>query len=47
MRLLFKALVVLLLAVGVGNYLIYLKTGQFPINSVRENYNVDWLAAVK
>lgn len=47
MRLLFKALVVVLLAVGVGNYLIYLKAGQFPINSVRENYNGDWLAAVK
>jgi cytoskeletal protein RodZ len=47
MRLLFKALVVVVLAVGIGNYLIYLKTGQLPINSVRENYNGDWLAAVK
>ena len=43
----FKSLVVILLILGVGNYLIYLKTGQFPVTAIRENYNGDWLAALK
>lgn len=47
MRLIFKALVVVVLLFGVANYLIYLKTGQSPINGVRENYHGDWLAAIK
>lgn len=47
MRLIFKTLVVVVLLFGVANYLIYLKTGQSPINGVRENYNGDWLAAIK
>ncbi len=47
MRLIFKMLVAVVLAVGIGNYLIYLKTGQLPINSIRENYNGDWLTAIK
>ncbi|PUA29418.1 MAG: hypothetical protein B0W54_02190 [Cellvibrio sp. 79] len=47
MRFIFKSLVVILLVLGVGNYLVYLKTGQFPITAIRENYNGDWLAALK
>lgn len=31
MRLVFKALVVVMLAAGIGNYLVYLKTGQMPL----------------
>jgi hypothetical protein len=31
-KLLFKILLVLALAAGIGNYLIYLKTGQFPLS---------------
>lgn len=31
MRLLFKALVVVMLAAGIGNYLVYLNTGQLPL----------------
>lgn len=47
MRFIVKSLVVVLVAFGVGNYLIYLKTGQFPVNNIRENYNGDWMAAIK
>lgn len=43
MRLLFKSVVVVLLAVGIGNYLIYLKTGQIPIHDLRERWGSDWL----
>lgn len=31
MRLVFKAIVVVVLAAGIGNYLIYLKTGHMPL----------------
>lgn len=31
MRLLFKAMVVVMLVAGIGNYLIYLKTGRMPL----------------
>ncbi|WP_039912913.1 DUF4124 domain-containing protein [Cellvibrio mixtus] len=47
MRFIFKSLIILVIVLGVGNYLVYLKTGQFPLAKVRENYNGDWLAAVK
>ncbi len=47
MRFIFKSLVVIVIVLGIGNYLVYLKTGQFPIAKVRENYKGDWLAAVK
>jgi hypothetical protein len=35
-RLLMKSLVVLVLAIGIGNYLIYLKTGQMPVLAMRD-----------
>lgn len=35
-RLLMKSLVVVLLALGIGNYLLYLKTGQMPVMDVRD-----------
>jgi len=47
MRLIFRTLVLVVLLFGIANYLIYLKTGQPPFNSVRENYNGNWLAAIK
>ena len=43
MRLLFKSLVVALLVLGIGNYLIYLKTGQMPVQDLRERWGDDWL----
>ena len=43
MRLLFKSLVVVLLVFGIGNYLIYLKTGQMPVHDLRERWGNDWL----
>lgn len=46
MRLVFKALVVVFLAVGIGNYLIYLKTGQLPANDWRERFG-NWVAEFK
>lgn len=36
-RLLVKSLVAILLALGIGNYLIYLKTGQIPISALRDS----------
>lgn len=42
MRLVFKAVIAVLLAVGIGNYLIYLKTGQMPIRDLRERWGSDW-----
>jgi hypothetical protein len=47
MRFIFKLLVAIVLVLGVGNYLVYLKTGQFPVSTIRENYKGDWLAAIK
>lgn len=35
-RLLMKSLVVLVLAIGIGNYLIYLKTGQMSVLAMRD-----------
>lgn len=42
-RLLFKSVVVLLLVFFIGNYLIYLKTGQMPLRDMRERMGDDWL----
>jgi hypothetical protein len=38
---LIKALVVVLLAMGIGNYLIYLKTGQMPAMALRDKLSAD------
>lgn len=42
-RLLFKSLVVVLLVLGIGNYMIYLKTGNMPLRDMREQMGSDWL----
>ena len=42
-RLLFKSLTVVLLVFFIGNYLIYLKTGQVPLSDMRERMGDDWL----
>lgn len=41
-RLLFKSIVVVLLVFFIGNYLIYLKTGQMPLRDMRERMGDDW-----
>ena len=41
-RLLFKSLTVVLLVFFIGNYLIYLKTGQMPLRDMREHMGDDW-----
>ncbi len=46
-RLLFKSVVVLLLVLGVGNYLVYLKTGQMPLRDIRERMGSDWLVDLR
>jgi hypothetical protein len=43
-KLFFRALVIILLVAGIGNYLTYLKTGQLPLNDWRgrlESWMVD------
>lgn len=46
-RLLFKSIVVLLLVFFIGNYLIYLKTGQIPLRDMRERLGDDWLVDLR
>lgn len=46
-RLLFKSVVVLLLVVFIGNYLIYLNTGQMPLRDMRERMGDDWLVDLR
>lgn len=46
-RLLFKSVVVLLLVFGIGNYLVYLKTGQMPLRDMRERMGDDWLVDLR
>lgn len=46
-RLLFKAVVVVLLVFFIGNYLIYLKTGQMPLRDMRERMGDDWLVDLR
>lgn len=43
MRLIFKSLVVLVVMFGIGNYLVYLKTGHMPIIDLRERWGSDWM----
>jgi hypothetical protein len=46
-RLLFKSIVVALLVFFIGNYLIYLKTGQMPLRDMRERMGDDWLVDLR
>lgn len=46
-RLLFKSVVVLVLVFAIGNYLIYLKTGQLPLHDMRERMGSDWLVDLR
>lgn len=46
-RLLFKSFVVALLVFFIGNYLIYLKTGQLPLRDMRERMGDDWLVDLR
>lgn len=46
-RLLFKSVVVLVLVFFIGNYLIYLKTGQMPLRDMRERMGDDWLVDLR
>jgi len=41
MRLVFKAMLVVCLAVGIGNYMIYLKTGRLPVSEWKNNINLE------
>lgn len=46
-RLLFKSLVVVLFVFFVGNYLIYLKTGEMPLRDMRARMGDDWLVDLR
>lgn len=46
-RLIFKSLVVVLLVFGIGNYLIYLKTGNMPLRDMREKMDSDWFTGLR
>lgn len=46
-RLLVKSVVVLVLVFAIGNYLIYLKTGQLPLHDMRERMGSDWLVDLR
>ncbi len=46
-RLLFKSIVVMLSVFFIGNYLIYLKTGQMPLRDLRERMGDDWLVNLR
>jgi len=46
-RLLFKSVVVLLLVFFIGNYLVYLKTGQMPLRDMRERMGDGWLVDLR
>ena len=46
-RLLFKSVIVLVLVFAIGNYLIYLKTGQLPLHDMRERMGGDWLVDLR
>jgi hypothetical protein len=46
-RLLFKSLIVVLFVFFIGNYLIYLKTGQMPLRDMRERMGEDWLVDLR
>ena len=46
-RLIFKSLVVVSLVFFAGNYMIYLKTGHFPLSDMRERMGSDWLTDLR
>lgn len=41
MRLLFKSVMVAFIVLGIGNYLVYLKTGTLPVMDLRDRWNND------
>lgn len=43
MRLIFKALVVVVLAVGLGNYVVYLNTGKLPLSDLKSKLSLSSL----
>lgn len=47
MRLVFKCLMVVLIVLGIGNYLVYLKTGSLPLGELGQHVKRDWLGAAK
>lgn len=46
-RLIMKSLVVLVLMIGIGNYLVYLKTGQMPLRDMHARMGDDWLVDLR
>jgi hypothetical protein len=46
-RLIMKSLVVLVLMIGIGNYLVYLKTGQMPLSDMRARMGDDWIVDLR
>lgn len=46
-RLLFKSVLVVLLVFFIGNYLIYLKTGQMPLSDMRARMGDDWIVDLR
>lgn len=44
MRLIFKALVVVFLAMGIGNYVVYLNTGKLPLSDLKEKLSLESLS---
>lgn len=46
-RLLFKSVLVVLLVFFIGNYLIYLKSGQMPLSDMRARMGDDWLVDLR
>lgn len=46
-RLVFKSALAVLLVFFIGNYLIYLKTGQIPLRDLRERLGDDWLVDLR
>lgn len=46
-RLMFKSLVVVVFVVFIGNYIIYLKTGQMPLRDMQQRSGDDWLVDLR
>lgn len=42
-----KSLVVVMLALGIGNYVVYLKTGHMPLVDMRKAMGSDWLVDLR
>lgn len=46
-RLMFKSLMVVVFVVFIGNYIIYLKTGQMPLRDMQQRSGDDWLVDLR